>query len=503
MAARLAEESASAAAPVALEFAIPPTVAARLGRGGFLAAHRQGRSRGSAIELTWHDTAEGGLSAQGLMVEAPRRGPRRLIVILPARTAFWHPAQPPEVLRELPPGEEPAEAQGAPLVPIAAFAGRQQALTLRLPEGEVAAVLLTGRLRSLAAEREVARLRLAGSARAVLAAARGLAAEWPLLPPLACLAEEARGLATGASARPRRLGPPDTSAARTVEQAFAIAFGHLLEVLRQQSARIAPEAGPEGVHQARVAIRRLRSVFRVFRPATDGPTLRALDARLREVLAVLGPARDWDVFLGGIGGQAAAAFAGERRIEALLKAARARREAAYGAVCAMLAAPAWRLMLIEAIGALLLRPWREEAAAEAQLLLDAPVRDFARDTLERRWQRLRRAGEKFRELDAEALHALRLDAKRLRYAAEVFAPLFGAKAGRRFLKRIARLQDALGIANDAAVARGLAQGLAGGGRAWAVGVIEGWCAAQVADHRDDAFAAWKRLVKKEPFWTKD
>lgn len=490
-------------APLILEFELPVAAAARLGRAPFVTAHRQGRSRGSTVETFWHDTAEGTLAAKGLMIEAGRRGPRRLIRTLPGSAAPWHPARPPELIRDLAADEAPEEAGGTPLVPLAAFAGRQQALQLAMPEGVVAAVLIAGRLRSVAAEREGARLRLSGPVAAVLAAARGLAQDLPLLPPRACLAEEARALATGTAPRPARLGPPDTSAAGTTEAAFTAAFGHLLEVLCQQSARIEPEAGPEPVHQSRVALRRLRSVFRVFRAAADGPTLRGLDAQFREVLAVLGPARDWDVFLGGIGRDIAAAFPGERRIQGLLKAARARRDAAYDAVLAMLAAPAWRLLLIDATGVLLRQPWRTEGTDGARALLDAPVREFARAILDRRWQRMRRAGADFEQLSAEALHELRLDAKRLRYAAEVFAPVLNAKAGRRFLRRIARLQDGLGIANDAAVARGLAQALAGGGpdRSWAIGVVEGWSEARVADHRNDAFAAWDRLGGKDRFWT--
>ena len=134
------------------------------------------------------------------------------------------------------------------------------------------------------------------------------------------------------------------------------------------------------------------------------------------------------------------------------------------------------------------------------------IKAFGRSILERRWNRLRRAGEDFEDLSAEALHEFRLDGKRLRYAAEVFAPVFGTKAGRRFLRRVAALQEGLGIANDAAVARGLARSLVvpgQSGRLWAVGVIEGWCEARVAGHRGDAFAAWERLSGKDRFWTGD
>lgn len=508
-----AEAPAEAATPPArptmveattLDFALPPEAAARLGRLPVLQAHRAGKARGAVAEIVWHDTADGAVTAAGLAVEAPRRGPRRLLRMLPEPWAPWHPGRPPETLRLLGPADLPAEAGDGPLVAVAAFTGRRQAFRLVVEDGTVEAVLLSGRLRAVAAERPVARLSLIGPPAAVLRVAGGIAATLPLLTPLSPLAEEGRALATGTEPRPPRLGPPDTSAATTAEDAFLRATGHLLEVLRQQTARIRPDGGPEAVHQARVALRRLRSLFRVFRSAIDCAPLRGLDARLREVLSVLGPARDWDVFLGGIGRQVADAFPGEKRIAALLRAAAGRRDAAYRAVLVMLDAPAWRLLLLDALGILLVRPWRDDAPEEARRLLDAPALTFGRAILERRWQRLRRAGEDFEHLDAEALHELRLDGKRVRYAAEVFAPVFGAKAGKRFLRRVSALQDGLGIANDAAVARGLARSLAApgqSGRVWAVGVVEGWCEARVATHRDDAFAAWKRLGGKDRFWS--
>lgn len=491
-------------AATTLDFTLPPDAAARLGRLPFVQAHRVGKARGAAAEIVWHDTADGAVAAAGLAVEAPRRGPRRLLRVLPAPWAPWHPGQPPETLRLLGATDLPAEAGDGPLVAVAAFTGRRQAVRLMVEEGTVEAVLLAGRLRAVAAERPVAHLSLAGPAAAVLRVAGGIAAALPLLPSLCALAEEGRALATGSDPRPHRLGPPDTSRAGTAEDAFLRAIGHLLEVLRQQTARIRRDGGPEAVHQARVALRRLRSLFRVFRGATDCAPLRGLDARFREVLAVLGPARDWDVFLGGIARQVAAAFPGEKRIAALLRAAAGRREAAYGAVLEMLDAPAWRLLMLDALGILHARPWRDDAPEEARQSQGAPAREFGRAILERRWQRLRRAGEDFETLDAEALHELRLDGKRLRYAAEVFAPVFGAKAGKRFLRRVAALQDGLGVANDAAVARGLARSLAApgqAGRIWAVGVVEGWCEARVATHRGDAFAAWTRLGGKDRFWT--
>ena len=490
---------------VTLEFTLPNEAAGRLARLPFVQAHRAGRARTTAAETIWSDTAEGTLSAQGMILEAPRRGKRVLRHLFPQPDAAWHPAQPPAIEATFESDEGPSLTEGAPLVAVAAFTGRRQTFGLELPEGSAMVELLTGRLRSVAAECEVARLCLTGPLPAVMAAARGIAAQLPLLPPLATLAEEARAMAAGTQPRPHRLGPPDTAAATTVEDAFLRAVGHLLEVLHQQAARIRHGAGPEAVHQSRVALRRLRSVLRVFRNATDAPDVRSLDAQLREVVGILGPARDWDVFLAGTGREICTAFAEDARIAALLRTAEARRSAAYDAALAMVSAPGWRLLLIDALAVMLARPWRDAAPAERREALETPALSFGRVVLDRRWSRLRRAGAAFETLTAEQLHELRLDGKRLRYAAEVFAPLFDQRRARRFLRRLGRLQDGLGIANDAAVARGLARALSArsAGRSWAVGSVEGWCEARVADHRDDALAAWRRLGGKDRFWTGD
>jgi CHAD domain-containing protein len=490
---------------VTLEFALPHAAAARVARLPFVQAHRAGRARTAAAETIWSDSPDGALSAEGLILEAPRRGKRLLRRLLPLPDAAWHPAQPAGIDGVYEANEGPPLAEDAPLVAVAAFTGRRQSFGLDLPEGTAGVVLLTGRLRSVAAEREVARVCLTGPLPAVIAAAHGIAAELPLAPPLVTLAEEARAMAGGTPPRPHRLGPPDTGAATTTEDAFLRAVGHLLEVLHQQAARIRHGGGPEAVHQSRVALRRLRSVLRVFRDATDGPELRSLDARLREVVAVLGPARDWDVFLAGTGREVGTAFAEDARVAALLRAAEAKRSAAYDAALAMVGAPGWRALLIDALAVLLARPWRDTDQAEQRAAQEMPARAFGRMVLDRRWSRLRRAGAEFATLSAEQLHELRLDGKRLRYAAEVFAPLFDDRRARRFLRRLGRLQDGLGIANDAAVARGLARALSAGaaGRSWAVGCVEGWCEARVAVHRDDALAAWRRLSGKDRFWTGD
>jgi len=486
-----------------LELDVPPALAARLPRHPAMASG-PGRARGTAERLIWYDTAEGALAADGLLLEEySPRGQRRLV-------RAWDTTAPPGLPPRIVEAELPEEA----VVALAAFEGKLTLRRLAPPEGPVLASLRQGRLRAVAAEAEIARLVLEGPPEAVMAVARALCASLPLIPPSASLPEVARALARGEAPRPRRRGPAVPAPGASMGDALAEAIGHLTEVLLIQAPAAHDGTGPEGVHQMRVATRRLRSVLKLFRPqpgfgGIDTPSLRTLDAELGEVASRLGPARDWDVFLGGIGAALAEAAGEEKRVAVLLRAAQAEREAAYTALREVLDGPGWRLLMLDAVAAARLQGWRAEAGEGA---VDAPLAPFAAEVMRRRWRRLRRAARDIETLSITALHALRLDSKRVRYAAEVFSPLWPGSESRRFGRRLAAVQEALGVANDGAVARELATRLAeGGGRAgasrvsrqvppWAIGLLEGYALARTAGARDAAIAAWKLARKAPEFW---
>ena len=477
-------------------------MAPRLLRHPAVSAARDGRrARGGADEVIWLDDAAGTLAEAGLSRERPRRGPDRLWRTGAGRGAVWVPGTPPSPLDD--DDDHGAAATGpAALVPVAAFSFRRSAMALSTGAGPVEAELLAGTLRAVAAERPAARLRLAGGRDAVLDLAMRLAADLPLLPPRAALAEEGRALARdgeGAAPRPRHRGAPDLAGAATVEHALLRAVGHLLDVMLHQAPACRLEAGPEGVHQLRVALRRLRSVLKAFRPAARGPALDGLDEGLRALARRLGPARDWDVFLSGLAAEAAAALGGGRRLSGLKRAAEAKRDAAYHALRRELDGPNFRRLALDGVSLLLRRPWRTEADTDTALL-DTPLADFAAPLLEKRWRKLREGGDGIAGHSFEALHELRLEAKRLRYAAELFAPLWGGKAARRFLKRLSALQEALGTVNDAAVARGLLAALDGGAPAWAAGAVEGFAAARVGPARKSALSCWDDVAAAKAFW---
>jgi CHAD domain-containing protein len=119
--------------------------------------------------------------------------------------------------------------------------------------------------------------------------------------------------------------------------------------------------------------------------------------------------------------------------------------------------------------------------------------------LRSRWKKLAHVGRSLEELDNPGLHGLRLKAKRLRYAAEFFAPLFPGKATARFIRRLSDLQERLGLFNDTTVAETLSREL-NASPGYASGLILGFTAARGAGVRPKIAAAWTRLRRREPFW---
>jgi hypothetical protein len=68
------------------------------------------------------------------------------------------------------------------------------------------------------------------------------------------------------------------------------------------------------------------------------------------------------------------------------------------------------------------------------------------------------------------------------------------------------LQEELGLSNDASVARGLVRHLdrdKDTGRAWAIGIVEGWCLARTTADREAILEIWDKLDTKESFWSAD
>ena len=209
----------------------------------------------------------------------------------------------------------------------------------------------------------------------------------------------------------------------------------------------------EAVHQLRVAARRLRSALSVYRPVVDDADYANVKGELRWLAKAFDEARNLDVFAAEVLEPARAMEAPPGGLDALVLAvARAqeasRKQARETASCAR-----FRRLMIDATGWAETGAWlRGEAAAE-------PARAFAARTLQRRLHKLLKHGRRLASRDDAARHQVRIEAKKLRYAAEGFSGLYPEKKVDRFVEGLKALQDGLGQLNDIATAESVAGGL--------------------------------------------
>jgi triphosphatase len=228
------------------------------------------------------------------------------------------------------------------------------------------------------------------------------------------------------------------------------------KVLRLHLARmLASEAGTrsgvdiEDLHKMRVATRRMRAVWRVFDGAYKPGVQRRYVRELRDVATALGMVRDLDVMLEGLAAyRAGLPDEGAAAMEPLREEWQRQREA-------------YRVELIKLLDSRDYLDFVEDyldftdtvGAGELPVPPGAPalVRDTAVGRIWTAYERVRAHAVTLAWADVMALHALRIDCKRLRYTLESFREVLPPRAD-LLIAEVVRLQDHLGLLNDADVA---------------------------------------------------
>jgi CHAD domain-containing protein len=291
----------------------------------------------------------------------------------------------------------------------------------------------------------------------------------------------------GADAQARKSRPVELDPTSTSSASFVAVATECIDHWRTNEALLLESRAMPHLHQTRVGIRRLRSSFSLFRPVL-GQVPGAFDVvhRLRTSALPLGPARDLDVLLAG----PLVAGLDEGQVEHLA----AVRETAYDRVLTILQSTDWA-DAGHALDALVAgAPWPE--------VDDPPTRELAGYALEKRWHRVVGHVDRLAAMAPQARHRVRIEAKKLRYGCEFFAPLFAVDPLRGtteqvdeppgplgFAAYVEEVQTALGAVNDHATADGLLRSV-------------GSAAPTVDEHDlvEDAVAAVRSLAALDPFW---
>jgi len=252
----------------------------------------------------------------------------------------------------------------------------------------------------------------------------------------------------------------------------AIALNCLGQLQRNEAGAVRG-CDPEYVHQARVAIRRLRSAFRLFAPVLSPDFVAVYSPRWRAVATALGSARDWDVFLSETMPPLEEAFPAHPGLAQLRCYAEAARGRAQSVVRATLTQEEYSRLLL-AFGAALLRIEPPTIGAGNDTRHKKLIK-FAHQRLQKRAATVEKLMNGKVKIDAEDRHRLRIAFKKLRYAIDFFAPLLPKKSFSAYQASLTTIQTLLGTLNDQATALRLISEAQhdGGANLLAQGWIEG------------------------------
>jgi inorganic triphosphatase YgiF len=348
-----------------------------------------------------------------------------------------------------------------------------------------------------------------GETGAVFALADALRRQGPVR--LGRLSKAERGflLVGGRSAPPARANVLELDPDDLAEDALSKVLRHCLAHALENETAAVQGRDPEGVHQLRVALRRLRSALSLFRDLLPAEGRNRWSGEARWLLSGLGPCRDLDVLLTESLAPVLAAMPGDSSLAAFTGFAQEARARAQESVS--------RTILSRRAGDFLLglacwtecAGWRRGATAELRAMQQIPAHDLAHLVLDKGLKRVRKRGRRFAELDPAARHALRIACKKLRYAAEFLGSLYGSRRPREYSRAVAKLQDCLGHMNDLSVGRMQVDRLLAGlartdprrvPAALGAGIMLGWQAHITSELEPRALRLWEEFGELDPFW---
>lgn len=396
------------------------------------------------LQSVYFDTPDGQLADKGMSLRIRKSGKRRIQTVkadggsagLFARQEWEMPVR----------GAKPTIDARTPLLELFGEAAEQVEPVFEVDversrwlltegDGRVELVLDRGVVRAGEREEPLCEIELelkAGPPAALFAIARRIDGEVPVRPGV--LTKPERGYRLRAAmpaafkAERVRLDP-----AMKASEAFLRIAQACLRHYRLNEALLLEQYEPKALHQARVAVRRLRSALTLFKPILLEADVQRFQDELRWLAGMLGEARDLDVLAERVEDEAAR--------QSLADA----REAAHRRVGEWLRSARVRMLLVD------LAEWLALGAGCGGDA-DAPATDFAASRLRRFRGKVHKGGRDMAKLPDDARHQVRKDAKKLRYGTEFFTDLFPASGQRRrhraFVDALEALQERLGDLND-------------------------------------------------------
>jgi triphosphatase len=305
-----------------------------------------------------------------------------------------------------------------------------------------------------------------------------------------------------------RATPPPTSPApssalashATLDDGIAAILAGCQRHLLANEAAAEDGRDPEGVHQMRVALRRMRAAFALFRRELGTEGSKAFDQEAKRIAHKLGACRNWDVFETETLPEATIEEA-ERRV--LQGAAEPKRDESYGALRKALGGQRYARFQLSLGHWIECSGWRRELDGAMRTKLAEPLAKFAPPSLYALMRKARKKGKGFDKLKLRKRHRLRVALKELRYATEFFRPLFRKGKAKRQEKKLALLQKLLGKDSDAittaALLGELTEASSSSSLRDAAQALQAWQTEERRAAAPEAQKAWAKFKKSKPF----
>lgn len=522
---------------IELKLSLPPAQLERLRRHPFVRANAQARATRKRLLGTYFDTADFLLRDRRIALRLRTVGDQQVQTVKIALDSYGElagrpPAQALAATQHLlefeaiSRGERPDpeliedetlrrffrdEKLAGRLEPVFETDIDRRSLLLRLPDAEIELDLDLGEIRAAGRSEAVSEAELelrSGSPSRLYELALMVSETLAFRLEARSKAERGYALFAGVEPAPNRGRKLALTREMTVAESFELLAGGCLAHLRDNEAAVLSGGDPEGVHQLRVAVRRLRALVGLMKPVMTPEAAAFLKQELRWLQQALGNARDWDVFALETLKPLHARLPEEAGLAGLDRAVEAARARAYDTARAALGDARYARLQLRLALWLHEGGWRPAASPGSGDPTLQPIAALAETLLSRRAKALRKTARRCAGGGETALHEVRIAAKKLRYAIEFFRGLYSGKAVRRYHAKLVELQDTLGTLNDALVGHRLIEELESAGRhdpavavdRYATGLVVGWQAARIEADLGRYAAAWRACRKAKPFW---
>lgn len=271
--------------------------------------------------------------------------------------------------------------------------------------------------------------------------------------------------------------------------------------------RVLTSHDPEGPHQLRIALRRLRSTIQGLEPVfvSDGKAqdFKRIARHARKLGRLVGALRDADVLdidIARVATKGAPTQSIEIETGQISDALIKHRADVRQSVIRQLSSNQTSRFLLDLLEQLTLLSPSENDNGSPKL-----VKDVANEALQKSWEKVKKRGRRLNRLSVSERHNMRKDLKVHRYQVEFFASLFPKDHVRPYFKTLKRLQSVFGYLNDASLAEQLQsvpklKALSDRGVQQGVGYIIGWHEARAETTWPSAHDQWKQLCAIKQFW---